>query len=234
MAKQEREVRVAHEHLNPALQFLIQRGEKGGFAEILDGFTAVPSYPPNSIKALRTTQKISAGALVANVALDSYLKSHPHLPAFIGTGLASMSREAAGSLLRNKHKELVTIMRSGGVLKTKYEGHYPEGWMNPTTIAQTHPIFHVDPKTGDLIFHKETRGEYFKWQVQRKVPTSIGWWWREYLRPPTAPQSVKAWANDKLAAWKLKRRIQKAREWRPREIPKGSPGQVPLRVRSRS
>lgn len=88
-------------------------------------------------------------------------------------------------------------MERGGVLRPAFEGHHPEGWMSPAIIAKTHPIFHVEPN-GDLVFHKETRGEYFKWKCQGKFRRSA-WWWREYLRPPNAPKPLRDSVNEQIA-----------------------------------
>ena len=104
---------------------------------------------------------------------------------------------------------LVGIMRDGGVLNPAFEGHYKDGWMNPAVVAKTHPIFHVEPN-GDLVFHKETRGEYLKWNIQRRFKTSAAWWWREYLRPPAAAQTVREWAKEKLKEMRAG-----AKNWQP-------------------
>lgn len=94
-------------------------------------------------------------------------------------------------------------MKKFGILQTKFEEIYPQGWINPTIVANTHPVFHVKGN-GDLVFHRPTRVEYARMKFQEKLPGRLGfqpWRWRAYLQKPEAPEPVKAWAASKVREW---------------------------------
>jgi hypothetical protein len=125
--------------------------------------------------------------------------------------------------LHETHKE---IMNKVGVLSTATEGNYPRDWMNPTSIARTHPIFYVNAR-GDFVFLRETRSEYYRYRYQNtffgKWSGTNLWKWRAYLEPPHPPKAWKEWANDKL------KKMREARENRQLE-PYGRPALRPVPV----
>ncbi|MBU1197278.1 hypothetical protein KJ765_02075 [Candidatus Micrarchaeota archaeon] len=226
------EVRIAYEHLNPTIQRYIKREGMPVLAEKIQEMFApeldllsIDSYlkERHTIRAQRAAQRAAEIAAAGNVSLIPIFPKMPLVFPTIGVLGGIGSREVDGVFLRVLHKQLVRVMERGGVLNTAYEGNYQEGWMNPATIAKTHPIFHVAPN-GDIIFHKETRSEYLKWQTQRKLKTSVAWWWREYLRPPTVPQTVKEWAKQRAAVL-----AEKLKGLKPVPVPSRSPVPVSFR-----
>jgi len=116
---------------------------------------------------------------------------------------AAAGRAVIAKTIQSKHKDLVKAMKESGILQTKFEGNYPRDWINPTIVANTHPVFFVNWK-GDLIFPKMTRTEYARYVFQQKWPGKLGlnlWRWRAYLEPPKAPKTVREWAAEKAAQW---------------------------------
>ncbi|MEK6843713.1 MAG: hypothetical protein AABY04_04440 [Candidatus Micrarchaeota archaeon] len=121
---------------------------------------------------------------------------------------------------KKKHREIIDSINKFGLLETKPEEAYREGWTSPSIVSKTHPIFYVK-KNGDLVFLPENRQEYYRFKVQNRnfLNHSIAnWRWRAYLRPPLAPEKVRDWAKAKLQA-----ALEKAKEFVPQPIPRPVP-----------
>lgn len=215
MSRVKQEVRIPFEHLNFSIQRLIKREEYSALkeywkSETVEGGAAwLPHGAPDLISMAVRGQRLglglesltSAGFVFATV----LTRKAPVIAVTSGMGGLAFARWAAGRgrNIQRLHEKIKARMAEFGVLQTEHEGRYPLGWINPVFIAKTHPVFHVEPN-GDLVFHRDTRQEYLRWKVQNKFKTSAGWWWREYLRPPKAPQPVKEWADAKMKAFGAK------------------------------
>lgn len=145
----------------------------------------------------------------------------------VGIGLA-MNALYIAPIIRRIHRDIAASMQQGVIVQS-HETHYPKGWISPGAISVTHPIFYVSPK-GNLVFVKETRGEYLRFKAQEKLwVRAIGihpWFWRSYLRPPKVPESMKAWAKKKIASWK-ERMPKLEPRWRPRPALRLAPARAP-------
>lgn len=120
-------------------------------------------------------------------------------------GVSAFGRTWMAKIIQKLHQDLVASMKDHGVIQTKFEhGHgIPNGWINPTIIENTHPVFHVKAN-GDLVFHTPTRMEYARMKFQEKWPGKLGlqpWRWRAYLKKPEAPKPVREWAAQQIRAW---------------------------------
>lgn len=142
--------------------------------------------------------------------LNPVLNHGVHLLSFIRTAKLSVVAAAAfykrinpldvlslhiGTMsVRQLHDDFMEAMNKYGVLNTARERNYPRGWMNPATIMRTHPIFFLTPR--GITFVRESKMEYMRYRTQRSIIGKAGlnpWFWRAYLRPPTAP---KAWQKE--------------------------------------
>jgi hypothetical protein len=186
------QVRIRFEHLSPAVQAIIKRPKGDSFS---------PDSKKATIREARIARALFDGLTLATVGAGSFgwiMGSPPAVGvAGIYVGYNFTRRIKYAKKTNRLHEKLIETMSTYGVIAPKFEEEYGERWMNPADIAESYPIFHVEPN-GDLVFHRNSRAEYLKWMVQRKLYTSTGWWWRAYLKPPKAPESVKEWAKRKL------------------------------------
>ena len=119
------------------------------------------------------------------------------------SGASFLLRTIAAHYVQNRHRELVEDLNEHGIFRDKFSNAYPDGWLNPTTVAETHPVFFVDAR-GNLHFLKDSRTEYARHVFQKMWAGKIGlnmWRWRVYLRPPKVPESVVSWAKNKAKTW---------------------------------
>lgn len=188
-------VLIKFNHLNPALQGII--GRKGmGFKEWNSSL---------AIRAQRQGKTVFEGIpLTALISIGASLGWGMGGAAIIG-GLPILvpARAAIAESIQDRHEDLVNAMKKFGILQTKFEGNYPRDWINPTTVANTHPIVYVKGN-GDLVFLRATRAEYARYVFQKSFARKLGlnpWRWRAYLEPPTAPKSVREWAKEHAAKW---------------------------------
>lgn len=81
-------------------------------------------------------------------------------------------------------------------------------------------------RNGDVLFAKETRAEYYRYEAQKVLQFGgfNPWRWRTYLRPPKVPEKVKEQVKRKIA--------ELARRMKPQFLPQPSLRPVPIFVRS--
>ncbi|MBI5224996.1 hypothetical protein HY989_03930 [Candidatus Micrarchaeota archaeon] len=139
-------------------------------------------------------------------------------------GIAIMGRELALKWYKESLSEIIQHIKQTGLLKPEFEKEYPKGWINPTNIAKTHPAFFVN-NSGNLVFLKNSRQEYYRYKYQKKIGRSV-WRWRAYVEPPLAPEKVKDWAK-----LKLQKTMEKIKGLKPRPIPRPLP--VPVGANKR-
>lgn len=93
-------------------------------------------------------------------------------------------------------------MKKDGILRGgEPESHYPQGWINPTIVAETHPIFSVQ-RNGDVIFRRVTPNEFRFLKMQEKWFGKAGfnvWRWRGTLRRPEAPEKENVKVSKRIA-----------------------------------
>lgn len=181
----------------------------------------------------------ATGEFLMGIALAAYSKG---LAAVLSGGLFGVGFGRRGwnvGLVQKKHAE---IREKEKLLRSDRENTYPRDWIHINEITKTHPIFYVKGNR-DLVLVKNSRMEYFRYRVQHEyLKGTIGlfglnpWRWRGYLQPPTAPVSVKKWANDKLKKMMKaynEKREQKRRE-REERRPAPQPGFTSMRTRARA
>ncbi len=185
---------IKFQHLNPALQEMIGRPNK---KETLKKIILMENP---TIRDKRRGRVIAEGSgLLCLPAISSPLAVYSS----VGIGLAATGRTFFAKAIQKQHKELVSKMKKFGLLQTKFEGNYPRDWINPATVARTHPVFFVNYK-GDLIFPKMTRTEYARYVFQKRFPGKLGlnpWRWRAYLEPPERPEKVSEFVKAKIRQW---------------------------------
>jgi len=193
-----RPVTVEFGHLNPALQAIIGKSAFDDFCLTLD---------KKKLKALRFNRGLGELSLLAGIGFLSGCPG-PKLPSDnlhgVTAALAGSSlRTWAAKLVQKRYIGLIKSMNQSGILQTKFEGNYPRDWINPTIIANSHPVFYVNAK-GDMVFLRNNRWEYARYVFQKSFAGKIGlnlWRWRGYLEPPKAPQPVREWAKEKALEW---------------------------------
>ncbi len=183
-------VLIKFEHLNPALQDMI--GRKGmSFREWNSSLAIRAQRQGKAIfEGLPLTVLISIGA--------SFGWGMSGVATIGGLPILVSARRAIAKSIQDRHEDLVSAMKKFGILQTKFEGNYPRDWINPTIVANTHPIVHVKGN-GDLVFLRATRAEYARYVFQKSFAGKLGlnpWRWRAYLEPPTAPKPIRAWAKQ--------------------------------------
>ncbi len=193
--------------LNKWVEAGAYRGARSFMTELLDWMDKryVKDEKPEvglGSTTIRFARVMRAGMVTAPVTYTAAgALIHPFfaLTGLLGGGLLLVhGRKLANEDLKKIHSKISETIRERGPLDSwKGKRQYPPGWDNAETIAQTHPLFHVT-LNGDLIFHRTTRAEYLNYRVQKSRGFSLGFW-REPLREPDAPQSVKNWAKVRLA-----------------------------------
>jgi len=198
--KQSSDVVIKFEHLNPRVQKLIWDYEPLKIQEIL---AINPSK--KTIKGARrlrgfleSTTSLSA-LILAGTQVGAYKLQSPASSTMFKIAITTgvLGRGITAHNIKKLHTKLVDSIKKNGLLQTRFEGHYPEDWINPVIVSKTHPSFHVKGN-GDIVFHKTTRTEYFRIKFQERFKVA-GWRWRVCLAPPVAPQTVRAWTKQKLA-----------------------------------
>ncbi|PIN98266.1 MAG: hypothetical protein COT90_05110 [Candidatus Diapherotrites archaeon CG10_big_fil_rev_8_21_14_0_10_31_34] len=194
--KQNRDIVVKFEHLNPNLQEIIN-----------SKFSMQDRIDQTSLKNLRRYRGVGDLGLLTTIAASANLPQVPSSQALhvLGGTLFLLGRTISSYGIKIAHRRIVNSMKENGLLQTRFEGHYPKDWINPSIVARTHPSFHVKGN-GDIIFHKTTRTEYFRIKFQERFKVA-GWRWRACLAPPVAPEKAREWAKQKLA--EIARRIPK-------------------------
>jgi hypothetical protein len=185
---------IKWEHLTPELQTII--GDK----RLIDRFAHWQNI--RMIRTARTAAEVWGG--VGTVLLANYVYHKmwnfgllPTTEVIVPAGTL-IWRESLVRKIKRLHSVLGKKMNRKGIITTEFEKLYPDRWINPTIVAQTHPIFYVQ-RNGDLVFMKSDRQEYFKYRYQNTLNRAM-WRWREYLEPPTAPETAKEWAKAKIQA----------------------------------
>jgi hypothetical protein len=119
------------------------------------------------------------------------ITGHP-VPYILASGSALFSKATGYFSGRKFHADLLSSMKSNGVIQPEFENLYPRRWLENAEIAKTHPICYV-AQNGDLVLRKPTRMEYYRYLYQQKLPGRAGlqpWRWRVYLQPPEAPEKI--------------------------------------------
>ena len=186
---------IKFEHLNPALQQIIGKIR----------FKRPSGESP--IKNIRNLRAMYEGlSLIVLLALADNIRRKEPVPIRLQVSvLASIGgRTAIAKWIQLEHTTLVKTMKDFGILKPgRIESKYPEGWLNPSIVAKTHPVFYVKGN-GDLIFPRMTRTEYARYVFQKRFPGKLGlnpWRWRAYLEPPEKPEKVSDLVNAKIKEW---------------------------------
>ena len=197
-------VTIKFGHLNPVLQDLIGKPGSGNLGR------AILPYNISTIRDERKARVFFEGAtllmlLTAISAPDAPGVRKEIIRPIYGafSVLESLVRQQTALCIQKKHRGLVTKMGKFGILRTRFEGDYPKGWISPTVVAGTHPTFYIK-MNGDLVFPKMTRTEYARYIFQRGWAGKLGlnaWRWRAYIKPPKAPKKIRDWAKEKAAEW---------------------------------
>lgn len=195
-----KEIVVPYDELDLHLQKLIGDPKLSSFMSL--GKSLSETRNSRSIKTERTLrglmelQTLAYGThAIITKGRDSFDKAIIPISILLRTNFARQ--------VQKKHLELADAMRKHGIIQTRFENKYPIEWINPTIVAETHPIFYVDRK-GNAHFLKESRAEYARYSYQKAWAGKMGlnmWRWRAYLRKPEAPESVKQWAQKKAKQW---------------------------------
>ena len=191
---------IKYEHLNPRLQQMI-----GGKVNIED---ISPFIKSRSIRTSRRWRASVEGETLATLLFVYHGIKQKDVSlikeAKIGSVLGITARTIFAKIIQRKHNDLVKEMKNGGIIQPgRIESKYPEGWLNPSVVAKTHPVFYVK-RNGDLIFPRMTRTEYARYVFQKRLPGKLGlnpWRWRAYLKPPERPEKVTAFVNAKIKEW---------------------------------
>lgn len=204
-------VRVRFEDLNPIVQVTI--GKK---ASVMDDVRINDA----NLKTLRRERSIAEGATAGYAVLGAMAaykaSTNPGVRNTASTvsavgGLGSLFglaiRQGTVEVIQKRHQEIAEYMDKYGVLQTHSEKEYPPGWLNPTMVAETHPIFSVQGN-GDIIFRRVTRKEFWLLKRQEKWIGKAGvnlWRWRGTLRKPLAPEveRQKTWERVRKAVRRL-------------------------------
>ncbi|MDO8625609.1 MAG: hypothetical protein Q7R47_05990 [Candidatus Diapherotrites archaeon] len=113
-------------------------------------------------------------------------------------------------VIQYTHDDLTEEMKDHGVLQIRFEKDYPPGWINPTSVMETHPIFSVT-QNGDIIFRRVTPKEFKLLRIQQgwrgktglnisADPRALIFRWRGTLRKPLAPEVESAKLKDRIKA----------------------------------
>lgn len=213
-------VRVKFEDLTPAVQDLI--GQKG------DVFSTypTPTFEDIRLRSLRSfrgmhdlttplTAIAGVGASMSKQAVSSASLAGSHL-------VSVWMRTWVARLIQRKHEEIAESMKKFGVLVVKAERNYPPDWLNPTIVAQTHPIFSVT-RNGDIIFRRVTPLEFKLLKAQEGWrgkaglnisgdPRKLIWRWRGTLRKPLAPEVERKRVSERIREWTTKWKPVRARK----------------------
>ena len=147
---------IKFQHLNPVLQEII--GSKARLKDILLGASSSTIRSERRLRALTEGETL----LLLLFAVNEIKKRDMREAKFLsGAAVATaLSRIWFAKMIQRKHRGLVKSMKEFGILRPgRIESKYPEGWLNPSIVAKTHPTFYVNWR-GDLIFPKMTRTEY--------------------------------------------------------------------------
>lgn len=199
---------VDFEHLNPALQKIIGVGRLAGMNPSAAMFLTIRGdrFVRGLSELSLLNLSFAMNVIIANnrgQLSSSELRSAYKLFLLGGVPMATL-RTVLAKDIQKKHQKLVESMKGVGILKPgRIESKYPEGWLNPSTVAKTHPVFYVKGN-GDLIFPKMTRTEYARFVFQKRWPGKLGlnpWRWRAYLESPERPEKVTDFVNAKIRQW---------------------------------
>ncbi|MDO8537786.1 MAG: hypothetical protein Q7S21_02775 [archaeon] len=179
-----------------------------------------------NLKKIRRNKFISKISGIIGAGMFAYALIKPGAQeglSFVGgamQGFGWTNRFIEFVFLKNLHKQLAQNMKHG-VFVPSAEKHYPDGWINPSIVGKTHPIFFVKGN-GNIVFVKPTHDEYFRWKYQQhKVLGGLGlvaWRWRQEIAPPVVPVKVREWAKVRIA-----KIAEKARELIPQPMPRPIP-----------
>ncbi len=198
-------VRVNFEDLNPLLQILI--GHHGFPHEPLL-FSQLPLRQKRTVRG------------VYDFATVTLLRPTPE--GIIVPGLLFGARTLYASGIQKMHDKIADYMKRFGILKGgQPETKYPPDWINPTIVAETHPLFSIQ-RNGDVIFRRVTKKEFVLLKVQQKLIGKAGlnvWRWRGTLRRPEAPEVERAKLSERMK--QLLARLKPIR--RPRTTPAFAP-----------
>lgn len=186
-------VRVRFEHLNQALQ------------EVIGEHDSITKFDLESIKNFRKLRAFAEGGNLLTLMFALELARRKMYGASLlqlamGSGHAAI-RQITVKKIQKKHVELEKKMKMFGILQTKFEKEYPSDWLNPTIVADTHPIFSVQAN-GDIIFRRATPKEMSLLKAQEKWVGKAGlnvWRWRGVLRRPEAPETERARFRERFA-----------------------------------
>jgi len=196
---------IKFEHLNPALQDMIGKPGSGSVIRSIFSDNSSTIRDERKTRALIEAMTLATLLDLLNVFPFS-LSPQSKLETRVATGMMAFllgGRAAIARGIQARHKKLVKAMKKFGILQTRFEGSYPRDWINPTTVAKTHPAFYVNRK-GDLVFPKITRTEYARYVFQKRFLGKLGlnpWRWRAYIEPPTRPKKISEFVKAKLRQW---------------------------------
>ncbi|MFH0712944.1 MAG: hypothetical protein V1722_05910 [Candidatus Micrarchaeota archaeon] len=200
--KEQTTVKIPFEHLSEGVKRAIGYSQKEAFQFNPDPFRST------SVQGWRGRRNFIRAGGIGPVALIEAISKDVPVPAKLASAVSGVSLAFVTSQLitapkiQRAHENLKEAINKHGLLDTKFEGHYPFRWMSPAFVAKTHPVFYVTGR-GDLVFKKPTRLEYMRYLDQKRWYGKSGllpWRWRVYLEPPQAPEKVKVWARERLAA----------------------------------
>jgi hypothetical protein len=224
------DITVKFEHLNPKVQEIIWKYEQTTLEETATkhplkiGVNELKKhFNYNTIKGsrrMRGAAELVVGINVLGVFLQKGRAFNANLFSANLTGgvLGAAGSVVFAAMIKYLHTKLVDSIKEKGLLQTRFEGKYPQDWINATSIAKTHPSFHVKAN-GDIVFHRTTRMEYFRIKFQERFKVA-GWRWRALLGPPLAPKKVRDL---------VKAQIQKI----AKKIPKTAPKPIPAPAAAR-
>lgn len=219
-------VRIKFGDLSPAVQKAI------GFRrrEDYDMWLEMHQLPLRTRRFYRGLSEITGLGGMADMVYSALRKGY--LDMGLGGGFVSIAgllRTAVARAIQEKHSEIAETAKKFGLLQTQNEKEYPTDWINPATVAQTHPIFSVT-RNGDVIFRRVTPLEFKLLKAQEGWrgktglnvsvdPRKLLWRWRGTLRKPLAPEVER------------KRVLERLRGLARRYLPMPQPRPAPVLVR---
>ncbi len=163
---------------------------------------------------------------IHGIASAAHNKQFPPLTT-LALSLTGTARTIAAKLIQSKYVEIANTMKTHGILQPSFEKEYPPKWLNPTVVAETHPIFSVQAN-GDVVFRRVTPKEFKLLKMQDRWIGKAGlnvWRWRGTLRKPQAPETEQNRFTERLRA--IAERVRRIRLPGRKPVPQYARARLP-------